>query len=91
FDLLACHLAANFGTGLHSRRSIEQIIRAYCGEKIGLREIRKSMSCGMLRAVSYRNQAYDALDVIHAQAIDRLRMEMESRNLLPDPIAGQAG
>lgn len=82
FELLTHHLAANFGTGLHSRRSIEQIIRAYCGEKIGLREIRKSMSCGMLKAVSYRNQAYDTLDVMHAQAIDKLGMEMENRGLL---------
>lgn len=91
FDLLTSHLAAHFGTGLHSRRSIEKIIRAYCGEKIGLREIRKSMSCGMLKAVSYRNQAYDALDVIHAQAMDRARMEMEARDLLPGPVAGQTG
>jgi hypothetical protein len=82
FELLTHHVAANFGTGLHSRRSIEQIIRAYCGEKIGLREIRKSMSCGMLKAVSYRNQAYDALDAIHLQAMDRLREEMEKRGLL---------
>jgi hypothetical protein len=36
----------------------------------------------MLKAVSLRNRAYDALDVIHAQAMDRLRMEMESRGLL---------
>lgn len=86
FALLAQHLAANFGTGVHGRRSIEQIIRAYCGERIGLREIRRSMSCGMLKAVSYRNQAYDALDIIHAQAMDRLRMEMESRGLLPGEL-----
>ena len=88
FELLTHHLAANFGTGLHSRRSIEQIIRAYCGEKIGLREIRKSMSCGMLKAVSYRNQAYDTLDVIHAQAMDRLGMEMEGRGLLRNASSG---
>lgn len=88
FELLTHHLAANFGTGLHSRRSIEQMIRAYCGEKIGLREIRKSMSCGMLKAVSYRNQAYDTLDVIHAQAMDRLGWEMENRGLLRDASSG---
>lgn len=82
FDLLTHHLAANFGTGLHSRRSIEQIIRSYCGEKVGLREIKKSMACGVLKAVSYRNQAYDTLDVIHAQAMDRFGMEMEQRGLL---------
>ncbi|MDN5936681.1 MAG: hypothetical protein L0H75_11010 [Nitrosospira sp.] len=89
FGLLVRHLAANFGTGLHSRRGIEQIIRAYCGEKTGLREIRKSMACGMLKAASYRNQAYDALDIIHVLTMDRLRMEMESRGLLPEPLVIQ--
>lgn len=91
FELLAHHLAANFGTGLHSRRSIEQIVRAYCGEKIGLREIRKSMSCGMLKAVAYRNQAYDLLDAIHLQAMDRLREEMEKRGLIQGVQRTQAG
>lgn len=81
-DILAHHLAANFGTGVHSRRSIDQIIRAYCGERIGLREIRASLRCGMLKAASLRNRSYDALDAIHAQAMDRLRMEMEARELL---------
>lgn len=81
FDLLTYHLAANFGTGLHSRRCIEKIIRSYCGEKVGIREIKKSMACGMLKAVSYRNQAYDTLDLIHTQAMDRLGMEMEIRGL----------
>ncbi|MBN9124790.1 MAG: hypothetical protein BGO99_00150 [Nitrosospira sp. 56-18] len=81
-DILAHHLAANFGTGVHSRRSIDQIIRAYCGERIGLREIRASLRCGMLKAASLRNRSYDALDAIHAQAMDRLRMEMEARGLL---------
>jgi hypothetical protein len=36
----------------------------------------------MLKAVSLRNRAYDALDAIHAQAMNRLRMEMEARGLL---------
>lgn len=81
-DILAHHLAANFGTGVHSRRSIDQIIRAYCGERIGLREIRASLRCGMFKAVSLRNRSYDALDAIHVQAMDRLRMEMEARGLL---------
>jgi len=82
FDLLGRQLAANFGTGVHSRRGIEQIIRAYCGEKIGLREMRKSMACGMLKAASLRNRGYDVLDAIHAQAMDTLHREMESRGLL---------
>jgi hypothetical protein len=81
-DLLAHHLSANFGVGIHSRRSLEKILRAYCGEKIGLRDIRKSMNCGMLKAVSYRNQAYDTLDTIHLQAMDRLREGMEKRGLI---------
>jgi hypothetical protein len=88
-DILAHHLAANFGTGVHSRRSIDQIVRAYCGERIGLREIRKSLRCGMLKAVALRNKAYDALDAIHAQAMDRLHMEMESRGLLDSAADAQ--
>jgi hypothetical protein len=82
FGMLARHLAANFGTGVHSRRGIEQIIRAYCGEKIGLREIRRTMSCGTLKAAALRNGGYDALDLIHAQAMDILEREMHARGLL---------
>ena len=78
-------------TLLNATPSIEQIVRAYCGEKIGLREIRKSMSCGMLKAVSYRNQAYDLLDAIHLQAMDRLREEMEKRGLIQGVQRTQAG
>ena len=87
FDLLTRHLGANFGTGLHSRRGIEQIIRAYCGEKTGLREIRKTMSCGTLKAAELRNRAYDALDLIHAQTMDILEREMDNRGLLRLPDA----
>ena len=80
--MLTRHLAANFGTGVHSRRGIEQVIRAYCGEKIGLREIRKTMSCGTLKAAALRNGGYDVLDLIHAQAMDILDREMHNRGLL---------
>lgn len=86
FDLLARHLAASFGTGVHSRRGIEQIIRSYCGEKIGLRELRKSMACGMLKAASLRNGGYDVLDTIHTRAMDILYREMERRGLLRNPV-----
>jgi hypothetical protein len=89
FDLLVHHLAANFGTGMHSRRGTELIIRTYCGQKTGLRELRKSMSCGMLKAASLRNRGYDALDRIHDQAMDALQREMESRGLLRDPAVGE--
>lgn len=89
FDLLARYLAGNFGTGMHNRRGIEQIIRAYCGEKIGLREIRKSMACGMLKAASLRNRGYDALDLIHEQTMDILQREMESRDLLWNLAIGE--
>ena len=82
FDLLVRHLAANFGTGMHSRRGVELIIRTYCGQKTGLRELRKTMSCGMLKAASLRNRGYDALDMIHNQAMDTLQREMENRGLL---------
>jgi hypothetical protein len=82
FDLLVRHIAANFGTGIHRRRGIEQIIRSYCGEKGGLREIKKSMSTGLLKAASLRNRGYDALDAIHSQAMGVLWDEMQGRMLL---------
>jgi hypothetical protein len=78
FELLARHIAANFGAGLHSRRAIEKIIRAYCGEKIGIREIKTLLQCRTLKAVSLRNRAFDALDVIHAQAMDYVWREMQA-------------
>ncbi|SOD41795.1 hypothetical protein [Nitrosovibrio sp. Nv4] len=90
FDLLARHLAANFGTGMHSRRGVELIIRTYCGQKTGLREIRKNLSCGMLKAASLRNRGYDALDMIHNQAMDILQREMEARDLLQSSGHGPA-
>lgn len=81
FDLLVRHIAANFGTGLHSRRGIEQIIRSYCGERGGLREIKRKLGCGTLKAVSLRNRAFDALDVIHAQAMDYVWREMQGERV----------
>lgn len=80
FDLLGRHLAGVFGTGLHSRRGIEKIIRLYCGEKGGLREIKRSMSCGMLKAAVLRNRGFDALDAIHAQAMSIFWDSMQSRS-----------
>ena len=76
FEMLGRHLAANFGAGQHRSRAIEQIIMAYCGERIGLREIRKSLNSGMLKAASLRNRGYDLLDVIHEQAMEILNLEL---------------
>lgn len=80
FELLSAHLASNFG--LHSRMGIELIIRAHSGEKIGLREIRKALGSGMLKAASLRNRGYDLLDVIHEQVMEALRRELDARGLI---------
>jgi len=84
FDLLVHHLAANFGTGLHSRRALDAIIRGYCGDKVGLRELQRNMSVGFLKAASLRNRGYDLFDHIHQQVIDVLWHEMTKSNLLVD-------
>lgn len=58
-----------------NHRAAELIIRAYCGDKrVGLRELRRSLGCGMLKAVSLRNRCYDALDVIFGQSERTLKM-----------------
>lgn len=76
FDLLVRYISANLGDRSSCIRGIEQIIRAYCGQKIGLREIRKSLNTGMLKAASMRNRGYDYLDAIHDQAMEILRREL---------------
>lgn len=77
FEMLGRYLAGQYGTGLHSRRGIEQVIRSYCGDKGGIREIKKLMQCGQLKAFFYRNRGFDALDAIHAQAMDYVWSEMQ--------------
>jgi hypothetical protein len=87
-DLMERHLAASFGSGLHSRRAMRLIIRSYCGEKCGLREIRKALACGTLKAANLRNIGYDALDLIHAQAMERLDESMRGAGLIEqEPVS----
>jgi hypothetical protein len=43
----------------------------------------------MLKAASLRNRGYDALDLIHDQAMDILQREMESRGLLRSPVVSE--
>jgi len=82
FDMLVNYLVATFGTGMHSRRGIEQIIRGYCGEKLVLRDFQSNMRIGFIKAVAMRDQGYYALDNIHSQAITALWREMEVSELL---------
>jgi hypothetical protein len=82
FDILVNHLAAHFGTGLHNRRAIEQIIRGYCGDKLVLADLKSGMRVGYLQAVMLRSKGYGALDKINSQAMGALWREMEQSQLL---------
>jgi hypothetical protein len=82
FQILVHHLAATFGTGLHSRRALEQIIRGYCGDKFVLADLKSDMRVGYLQAVAIRNKGYDALDKINSHAMAALWREMEKTELL---------
>lgn len=81
-DILARYLAGQFGTGLHSRRAIEQIIRGHCGEGLVLSELKSAMRIGYLHAVAVRKKGYAALDRINSEAMSALWREMEQRELL---------
>jgi hypothetical protein len=81
-DILARHIAGCFGTGLHSRRGIEQIIRGYCGDRVTLSDLKISMRVGHIQAAALRNKGYYVLDSIHAQFMTSLWREMEERELL---------
>lgn len=87
-ELMERHLAAYFGTGMYNRRAIQAIILAYCNSgKMGIRDIKKILSCGMLKAAVFRNRGYDFLDSVHSQAIDTISLEMELRKFR---VAGYA-
>jgi hypothetical protein len=81
-DILASYIAGQFGTGMHSRRAIYQIIRGYCGDKVTLNDLRASMRVGHIQASATRNKGYYALDTIHGQVMTSLWREMEERELL---------
>ena len=82
FDMLVHHLAANFGTGMHSRRGIEQIIRGHCGDKLVLSDLQSNMRIGYIKAAALRSRGYDALDKLSSQAMNTLWREMEASELL---------
>ncbi len=65
-----------------NRRSIEVIIRSYCGDRIGMREIRRSLNCGMLKASMTRNIIFDLLDAVHSNAMDKVRTLLAEKGLL---------
>jgi len=48
------------------------LLQMYAGQKIGLRELRKSMGVGMLKCASTRNQVFDSLDLIHDRAMGKV-------------------
>jgi hypothetical protein len=81
-DILVYHMAAYFGTGMHSRRGLEQIIRGYCGDRVALSDLKSSMRVGHIQAAALRKRGYDALDTINSQAMSALWREMEQRELL---------
>jgi hypothetical protein len=70
-EMLVDHLVG-ISNNESTRRGICLIVRSYCGEKIGLREIRKTLGCGMLKAASTRNQIYDVLDNLHIEVVKDL-------------------
>jgi hypothetical protein len=80
--MLVNYLTATFGTGMHSRRGIEQIIRGYCGDKLSVNDIKSSMRVGYLQAVALRDRGYAALDKLHSHTMDALWREMEESELL---------
>lgn len=70
-ELLLLHVHECLGSQ-HSRQTIKHIVLSYCGNGGGIREIKRSVGCGFLRAALIRSRGYDALDVIHAQAMDNI-------------------
>jgi hypothetical protein len=75
-DVRACIVpivVATLPTGIHSRRSVEDIINAYCGRNRGVEELRRSLQCRKSTALETRRRAYRALDAVLERAVSRIR------------------
>jgi hypothetical protein len=72
YELLVPYVSAKWGACICSRETIETIIKDYCWDEIGFREIRKSIARGKRTASSCRNKAYDALDKLDFEAMNIL-------------------
>ena len=64
------------------RRSIDVIICAYCGERIGMQAMRRSLNCGMLKATNIRNSVYEILDGVHTDAMDTVYSLLHNKGLM---------
>src|SRR5687768_2480018 len=80
--LLLRYVAGSMGTGVYRKRAIDQMIRAYCGQKISIREIRKNLQCSATKAAELRNRAYACLDSLDGYAMAILQGEMEKAGML---------
>lgn len=76
------HVAAQMGTGVHSIRCIDLVIRGYCGEPVCAREIQRAGKCRYRTVMEIRDRSHDGLDAIHQKTMDLLWRGMEEARIL---------
>ncbi|HCA27553.1 MAG TPA: hypothetical protein DEP05_07955 [Betaproteobacteria bacterium] len=88
-DALVAYLVGQLGSGAYYRRGVAKLVRAYCGERIGISAIRYDLACRKTTALDLRKQAFDMLDVLHHKTIAVLEQAMILHQLLdsrPEPL-----
>lgn len=73
-ELLEHYMEAALAPWRYGREGIRTLIRGYASEgKVGLREIRRDIGCGIMKAIAYRTLTYGILDDLHVQVMRKLK------------------
>jgi len=79
---LRCYVASRLGTGIHSVRCIDLVIRGYCGEQVAMRDMLKAGRCRYRTVIEVRNRCHDDLDAIHQKTMELLWREMDEAKMM---------
>jgi len=88
-DAVVTYLVGRLGSGAYYRRGVAKLVRAYCGERIGISAIRYDLACRKATALDLRRQAFDIMDALHYKTIAVLEQAMILHQLLdshPEPL-----
>lgn len=86
-DQLVKVVIASAGTGAHSRRGYEKLVRIYFGQSITMLSVRTDMRCRDAQVQEIRKAVFDNLDSISNRAFFKMNDEMRRAGLILEEVA----
>lgn len=80
-------MIAQAGTGMHSRRGYDKLVRIYFGQNISMVSARKDLGCGNTKAHELKREVFGCLNLIGSRAIAVLDEGMRLSGLILEEIA----